>query len=81
MNREQIKEKILLEKNANLVDVIEIAGNSYAKALLINSEIETNLNLTYKYYKVLEDTIQDITQEELKNVKSFFEIDLGDIIY
>lgn len=81
MNREQIKEKILLEKNANLVDVIEIAGNSYAKALLINSEIETNLNLTYKYYKVLEDTIQDITQEELKSVKSFFEIDLGDIIY
>lgn len=81
MNREQIKEKILLEKNANLVDVIEIAGNSYAKALLINSEVETNLNLTYKYYKVLEDTIQDITQEELKSVKSFFEIDLGDIIY
>lgn len=81
MNREQIKEKILLEKNANLVDVIEIAGNSYAKALLINSEIETNLNLTYKYYKVLEDTIQDITQEELKSVKSFLEIDLGDIIY
>lgn len=81
MNREQIKEKILLEKNANLVDVIEIAGSSYAKALLIKSENEINPSLTYKYYKVLENAIQDVTQEELNRVKSFFEIDLGDIIY
>lgn len=81
MNREQIKEKILLEKNANLVDVIEIAGSSYAKALLIKSENEINPSLTYKYYKVLENAIQDVTQEELNSVKSFFEIDLGDIIY
>lgn len=81
MNKEEIKKKILLEKNANLIDIIEIAGNSYAKALLVNSESQTNLGLTYKYYKILENTIQDLTKEELESVKDFFEIGLGNIVY
>lgn len=81
MNKEEIKKKILLEKKANLIDLLEIAGNSYAKALLVNSETENNLGLTYKYYRILENTIQDLTAEELESVKSFFEIDLGNIVY
>lgn len=72
---------MLLERNANLIDIIEIAGNSYAKALLVNSENENNLGLTYKYYKILENTIQDLNPEELECVKDFFEINLDDIVY
>ena len=72
MNKEEIKKKILLDKNANLIDIIEIAGNSYAKALRVNAESKNNLGLEYKYYKISENTIHDLTKEELERVKGFF---------
>ncbi len=81
MNKEEIKKKILLEKNANLIDIIEIAGDFYAKALLVNSENKTNLGLTYKYYRISENSIQNLTTEEIETIKSYFEINLGNIVY
>lgn len=79
MNKEEIKEKILLEKNASLIDVIEIAGNYYAKAL-VNSSDE-DYEIRFEYYKIYEDSIFDLNEEELSEVKSFFEINLGNIVY
>lgn len=79
MDREQIKEKILLEKNANLIDILEIASELYAKALV--SKEEKNNRISFDYYKISENTIQDLTEEEKDEIKHFFEINTGNIVY
>lgn len=78
MNKEQIKEKILLEKNASLIDILEINNNCYAKALIT---FEGVTNIEFKYYKISDDSIKDIEDSELKEVKSYFETNLGNIVY
>ncbi len=79
MDREQIKEKILLEKNANLIDILEIASELYAK-VLVSTENE-DYRISYDYYKISDNTIQDLTEEEKDEIKHFFEINTGNIVY
>lgn len=80
MNKEKIKEKLLLEKNSKLIDILEIAGTNYAKTLEISRE-ENLAAVKYKYYKIVENSILDLKQEELEEISRFFEINLGNIVY
>lgn len=80
MNKEKIKEKLLLEKNSKLIDILEIAGTNYAKTLEISRE-ENLAEVRYKYYKIVENSILDLKQEELEEISRFFEINLGNIVY
>ena len=80
MNKEKIKEKLLLEKNSKLIDILEIAGTNYAKTLEISRE-ENLSAVKYKYYKIVENSILDLIQEELEEISRFFEINLGNIVY
>lgn len=79
MNKEQIKEKILLQKNARLVDILEINNSCYAKTLAISKNPTTNI--MFKYYKISNEDIEDIKNEELDKVRNLFENDLGNIVY
>ncbi len=77
MDREKIKEKLLLEKNANLIDVLQIASSLYAKVLVSDK----NYKISYNYFKISEDTIQDLTENEKEEIKHFFEINSEDVVY
>lgn len=79
MNKEQIKEKLLLEKKSRLIDMLEINNNSYAKTLIISES--NNSNIKFKYYKIKEDLIEDIDITELEKIKKYFEINLGNVVY
>lgn len=79
MNKEQIKEKLLLERNARLIDTLEINNKKYAKAMIVLKQ--QGFNFEYKYYEITEDIINEISDSELENVKSFFEKDYGNIVY
>lgn len=77
LDREKIKEKLLLEKNANLIDVLQIASSLYAKVLVSDE----NYKISYNYFKISEDTIQDLTENEKEEIKHFFEINSEDVVY
>jgi hypothetical protein len=79
LNKEQIKEKLLLEKKSRLIDMLEINNNSYAKTLIISES--NNSNIKFKYYKIKEDLIEDIDITELEKIKKYFEINLGNVVY
>ena len=79
MNKEEIKKKILEEKNANLIDIMELASDCYAKALVNLADDEHEVR--FKYYKVDKDSIIDLTDEEMEKIKKVFEIDYGNIVY
>ena len=80
MNKENLKEKMLLEKNANLIDILEIGGTNYAKTLDLSIGKESG-TVKYKYYKIDQNSILDLRPEELEEIKSFFETNLGNIVY
>lgn len=77
MNREELDEKLLIEKNARLIDEIEFNNKKYVKALKINKE-----DIEYKYYELLENNLKDVEDEiTLKYLKELNEANYGDIIY
>lgn len=80
MNKENIKEKILLEKNASLIDILEIGGTNYAKTLELSNQKDLAV-IKYKYYKIVENSILDLKPEELEEIRRFFETNLGNIVY
>lgn len=79
MNKKQIQEKLLIEKDARLIDILEINHKKYAKAMIVLKQ--QGFNFEYKYYEISNDIINEITDSELENVRSFFEKDHGNIVY
>lgn len=79
MNKEQIREKLLVEKNAKLIDILDLNNKHYAKTLIMSKG--TDFNFEYKYYEILHETIKEINDIELEEIKQFFETNLGNIVY
>jgi len=79
MDKEKIRELLLTKKSAKLLDVMEIAGKFYAKTLIFLNE--EGRNFDYKYYEIENENIKDLDQEKLQEIKSFFETNLGNIVY
>ena len=79
MNKEIINEKLIIQKNAKLLDIMEIAGKIYAKTLVILNE--DNSKFEYRYYEIDEENINELDDEKLKKIKSFFETNLGNVVY
>lgn len=80
MNKEEIKKKILSEKNASLIDILEIGGTNYAKTLELSNQ-KDSAAIKYKYYKIVGNSILDLKPEELEEIRRFFETNLGNIVY
>lgn len=79
MDKEIINEKLIIQKNAKLLDIMEIAGKIYAKTLVILNE--DNSKFEYRYYEIDEENINELDDEKLKKIKSFFETNLGNVVY
>ena len=79
MNKEIINEKLIAQKNAKLIDVMEIAGKIYAKTLVVLEDGDSKFE--YKYYEINKDNINELDNEKLKKIKSFFETNLGNVVY
>ncbi len=79
MNKEVIKEKILVQKKAKLIDILEINSKCYAKTMLI---LDTdNFEIEYKYYEIENDIIKDINEDDLEKVEQYFGKNHGLIVY
>ena len=79
MNKNEIKEKLQIEKNANLIDILEIGNKKYAKALL--SLKNNKFNIIYRYYEIEENSIKELNEEEREKIKMFFEKKYGNVVY
>ena len=79
MDKNDIKEKLKVQKNANLINTFEIGSKQYAKAIL--NFKNGNFNIIYKYYEILDNNIKELSEEEQERVKVFFEKKYGNIVY
>ena len=79
MNKKEIREKLLTEKKAKLIDTLEINSKTYAKTL-ISSKLHP-LGIAYRYYQITETAIYDINNNELEFIKQNFETDDKNVVY
>ena len=79
MNKEVIAEKLLIEKNARLIDIFEIGSKYYAKAIILFDESE--FKIENKYYDVTNGNIKELEDDEQDEISQFFSKDYGNIVY
>ena len=79
MNKEVIAEKLLIEKNARLIDIFEINSRYYAKTITVTSQ--NSFKIQYKYYDVTDENVKELDSIQEEEISQFFTKDYGNTVY
>lgn len=77
MNKKEIEKKLLVEKNVNLIGILEFNKKTYVKAL--NTKEKT---IKYSYYEIKNDNIKEVEDKQIiEYLRKLDEYDSDNIIY